>query len=468
MQYQIITKTVEEYLIAFPIKMEEVDKVIGRPTFTKVNRVTVALKTNCIAMEDPRSRVGRLHCITDSQHLEEGEIGIPPSANPGAPTFVGLTSALARENYMLDHTTRLAEWQADCNVQEACKRFLVSRFEPVYLQELADPITKFKGVSIRAMITFLNRKYPAEPEEVATLETELRETWDANNHIENLFQSIKEGCETLILMNAIVIADVDKTFIKYVYNAIRGSGQFEGACIKWKALPEDDRATVTQIRTFFSRKYDVFDAQQNSLHQAGVANSVQFQELQQTTTDALISVRDRLEQQDANILQLTASTNNGDDSASVFSAMTAHSAQKDRQIEELQAQLRTQRLSSTPEGGSSYGGGSSYNGGRVGSGGGRGGGRGGSGGGRGSGGGSSGGRGAGGKSRRRSDGPRNCTKNTKFYSGSDNYCWSCGFDVSKIHDSNTCSYKLQGHQDSATGADTKGGTLKDKEFSKWK
>jgi hypothetical protein len=71
MQYQILTKTVEEYLITFPIKMEEVDKVIGGRTFTKVNRVTVALETNCIAMEDPRSRVGRLHCITNSQHLEE-------------------------------------------------------------------------------------------------------------------------------------------------------------------------------------------------------------------------------------------------------------------------------------------------------------------------------------------------------------------------------------------------------------
>jgi hypothetical protein len=42
MQYQIATKTVEEYLSAFPINMEEVDKVIGR--FTKVNRVTVAFK----------------------------------------------------------------------------------------------------------------------------------------------------------------------------------------------------------------------------------------------------------------------------------------------------------------------------------------------------------------------------------------------------------------------------------------
>jgi hypothetical protein len=166
---------------------------------------------------------------------------------------------------------------------------------------------------------------------------------------------------------------------------------------------------------------------------------------------------DRLEQQDASILQLKSSSNNSDDSASVFSAMTAHSAQKDRQIKELQAQLRTQRLSSTPESssssGSNYGGGSSYGGGRR-----YGGGQGGSGS----------GRGAGGKSRSRSDGPRNCTKNTKLYSSSNNYCWSCGFDVSKIHVSNTCGYKLPGHQDTATGADTKGGTLKDKEFSKGK
>jgi hypothetical protein len=142
------------------------------------------------------------------------------------------------------------------------------------------------------MIAFLNRKYPAEPEEVASLETELRQPWNANNHIENLFQSIKEGCETLIRMNAIVIADVSRTFIKYVYNAIRGSGQFEGACIKWKALPENDGSTIAQIRTFFSRKYDMFDAQQYSLHQAGAANSVQLPELQKATTDALISVRD--------------------------------------------------------------------------------------------------------------------------------------------------------------------------------
>jgi hypothetical protein len=106
--------------------MEEVDKVTGIPNFTKVNRVIVALKTNCIAMEHPRSMVGRLHCIVNSQHLEQGGVGIPASINPGTPTIVGLADALARENYMLYHMTRRAQWQSDFNVKEACKRYLVS------------------------------------------------------------------------------------------------------------------------------------------------------------------------------------------------------------------------------------------------------------------------------------------------------------------------------------------------------
>jgi hypothetical protein len=96
---------------------------------------------------------------------------------------------------MLDHTARLAEWQADCNVKEACKRFLISRFEPVYLQELADPTTKFKGVSIRAMIILLNRKYPAEPEEGASLETELREPWDAKITLKNSSSQSKKAAK---------------------------------------------------------------------------------------------------------------------------------------------------------------------------------------------------------------------------------------------------------------------------------
>jgi hypothetical protein len=60
---------------------------------------------------------------------------------------------------MLNQKTQLAQWQAD--------EYIISRIETVYLQKLVHPITGLlKGVSIHAMITFLDQKYPAEPEEV--------------------------------------------------------------------------------------------------------------------------------------------------------------------------------------------------------------------------------------------------------------------------------------------------------------
>jgi hypothetical protein len=84
-----------------------------------------------------------------------------------------------------------------------------------------------------------------------------------------------------------------------------------------------------------------------------------------------MSVRDRLEEQDNfveeqvnfnnTILQMVKS-NTMDDNATAFSAMTMNTAAKDRRIEELEAQIQSHRLRSTPEGGNSVGGGNSYSG----------------------------------------------------------------------------------------------------------
>ena len=123
---------------------------------------------------------------------------------------------------------------------------MLSRFESVYFQELSDSITKFKTVTITDL--------PPEPEEISAVEATLREEWDPTNHIKNLFQSVKEGTEILLQMKYIDQAQCDMQFIKYVYAAIRNSGQFEEACIKWKALPAADRKTNKQCRTFFSKK----------------------------------------------------------------------------------------------------------------------------------------------------------------------------------------------------------------------
>jgi hypothetical protein len=120
-------------------------------------------------------------------------------------------------------------------------------------------------VAVKEIIKHITTKYPPEPEEVTAVEATLREQWDPTNHIENLFQAVKEGIETLYQMKAITKKESDTVFIKYVYIAISNSGQFDTACLKWKALPEADRSTNLQCCDYFEKKYDIFESSQNSL-----------------------------------------------------------------------------------------------------------------------------------------------------------------------------------------------------------
>jgi hypothetical protein len=194
----------------------------------------------------------------------------------------------------------------------------------------------------------------------------------------------------------------------------------------------------------------------------------QVQELKQATRSGFITIQDKQDEQDAvntrqeainaSVLQMVAarSTTGGDgidNNATAFSALTASSAVKDRRIIDIELQLRRANTNTIPPpptgGGSAFpwrGGGSS----RGGLGGGLGGGRG----------------GAGRGYCSRADGPKNMTKNSKYWNA-DTYCWTCGYDFSKNNDSSTCNHKAPGHQSTATGSNPMGGSTKDKEYSKW-
>jgi hypothetical protein len=470
--YKVLTP--KEYLKSFPIKAEEVPPVVGQPTFVASNVVITALKTNSIAMDDDRSALGELHCMMDSSSMEANKTKILASKDPGELIYDGLATEANCTQHLASYSQKKAFWESVKYLKEACKRFMLSRFESVYFQELSDSLTKFKTVDIIQLIDHITTAFPPEPEEISAVEATLREPWDPTNHIEDLFQAVKEGTETLLLMKYVTSkTDCEKLFIKYAYAAIQNSGQFEKDCIKWKTLPDKDKKTSKQCRTFFGKSYNIYNTSQNSLALAGVANSVQqVQELEQATRNGFISISERQEEQDAvnarqdainaSVLQMVAarSTDGVDDNTTAFSAMTVSSAVKDRRIEELEIQLRRANSNSNSNSNSNTAppptdntsGGSSFPW--------RG------GGGRGSSGGRGGGRGRG-NYRSRADGPANMTKNSKYWKA-DTYCWTCGYDCSRNHGSKTCEHKTTGHQDAATGANPMGGSTKDKEYSKWK
>jgi hypothetical protein len=148
MSQAILVLSSEDYLERFPIKAEEVPRVIGKPTFVSLNVVIKALKTNCILMKDSRSALGKLHCVMDSSRMEANKTAIVASKDPGELKFLGSTTSETRAIRIAQYNAAKANWESDENIKEACKIFLLSRFELVYFQALSDSITEFKNVTV--------------------------------------------------------------------------------------------------------------------------------------------------------------------------------------------------------------------------------------------------------------------------------------------------------------------------------
>jgi hypothetical protein len=177
-------KTVEEYLLAFPIQMEEVDKITDHPTFKSCNRVIKALKTNCISIEDERSDLCKLHCIIDTENMKDDGIGVASSMNPGPLLYDRLVDTqAAKDTYLIGYYAQKELWIADKNLKEAAKRFLMSGIDPTYFRELAHGVTGYKGVTKEELIFYLQEEYPPEPEHIMEQQQSLLTKWDPNNHI---------------------------------------------------------------------------------------------------------------------------------------------------------------------------------------------------------------------------------------------------------------------------------------------
>ena len=161
------------------------------------------MEENPIAMEDIRDdKYGKLHLIMDTSTLPQGSPSqVTESANPGdRPRHKG-GKAPDRENVLITWAEEKEEWLADQAAEEACKKFLIDRIGELHFKPLKDRRTGYKGVSLERFVEHIIDKYQAEPEERQKVKDTMAEKWDANEHIEHMYDLITEGMEMLADMN---------------------------------------------------------------------------------------------------------------------------------------------------------------------------------------------------------------------------------------------------------------------------
>jgi len=468
------SKSKEQYTREFVVSANEVQKTIGPPSYAgTVQPIREAVITNLIGMSDRRDpQWGMLWMILNTANaaLFPGgpQAQIQPTAHPGdIIPWVQPTTQRDRENYMIGHVRDMERYENELAINEAMKDFILTRVDPVYFDALRRPRIGFKGVTLLQFLAHLATSYPATPEEKAEGRAKLSAPWDPTDHIATLFERIKKTLESLADMYNMATY-LPSEFIEATYMAIQRTGEFNRDCEKWKRLPVASRTTEAQIRAFFLEKYEMWDVNK-SLQDVGIAAQAErMAVLEQQNRDLQAKfvahsaqaqvyhgfIDHAMSDMTENNGSAGGGAGGGDDQTMVSQLTHAMSAQTDAMMQAFQTALAANQSAQNSGGGSRNGGGGRSTGGR---------GRGGRGGRH-----TAGGRGQGGPRRPASDGPIGTVKTTKYWSKNDNCCWTCGYDISSLHDSTNCNCKLPGHITTHTGDNpAPGASTKDKEFSKW-
>ena len=163
----------------------------------------------------------------------------------------------------------------DQAAQEILKEFILSRIEEVYIKLVYQPKVWYKGIILWQFMDLLINNYQATLEEWADVKRPIKAPWDPNQHIKALFDRLGAHLQTLVEIKKAVPYSLKK-FLESRCMAICQSKQFKKACEIWKRKPAGDWATKAQFQAYFKEKYEMYDVEQDLLHDIGVANNAEI------------------------------------------------------------------------------------------------------------------------------------------------------------------------------------------------
>ena len=154
--------TIEEFTSEFKVKKNEVQRVIGRPTYLSLKPLIDAVETNLINMDDLRDPIwGKLHMIQIiAQSANRPAAQVMASTNQGVQDpYLHLTTARESEMYLIEYHREQSYFLNDGAAEDACKELILSRVDEVYLKELHQPRIRYKGITLQQFLNLLTNKY---------------------------------------------------------------------------------------------------------------------------------------------------------------------------------------------------------------------------------------------------------------------------------------------------------------------
>jgi uncharacterized phage-associated protein len=388
---------------------KHLDKIEGLPDFASLTKLRKQVKDNAASIRT--SAGGGAHgylgiVISPAEYARVSNVPFitPPPTEAVAQNLPNAAAALRVAFHA--HNEAFRAWNEYQLLEQVLKHQVAAAIDPIYLRDQEDLNVGFAHTTIRAILETLFLNYGQLTSlELQENNTRMNQPWNGNTNFTTLIHQIETCTE---LAEAGGCPFTDQQVINTAHSLVYNTGLFYEECARWDRKPAI-RKTWTNFKTHFLMAERELRKQQKTTQFSSThtANAL----FQQQTVEALAN----LATTNQHMLDATQQDRN---------AMTTLV----RQNQELQQQLANLRKNNntTPRRSNRS---SNHNSGTT------------------------------------TAPPTTLTRNPRYhgrnpnpYNDNGNYCWTHGYGVADNHTSATCRNPSEGHQTTATRANTMGGS----------
>ena len=382
--------------------------IIGIPAYESIAELNLQLNANAASVQSNLGdgQLGLLALtVSPAVYNTLSAVAFQHPVNPGTSPIIpanattSVTSAITRR-----FTTEAAIFKEYHATDNALKQQVIGCVDSMYLRTLSNRVTGFANVTTRQILVHLYRTYGRlSPADLIANDAKMKSPYDANQPIESFIDQIEDG---VALADAAAAPYTSAQIIAIAYNVLFSTGMFPDACRDWRRRPILEQTWATFKIDFALAHQELRDSQVTS-NQAGyqqaanAAYDTASYDIQQETALAIANLATATASDRSTVANLTATN------SSLSTKLNLANAKLIAVTAELAAlQIATAAV--------------------------------------------------------RSAGTQQAiaTRNRPAYVTNRNYCWTHGYRVGPTHTSATCTAPRDGHQTTATRANTMGGSTR--------
>jgi hypothetical protein len=391
--------SIEDYITGFPHPI--INKIQGMPSYETIAEVQRDLNANAASIETTLGggTLGYL-ALTVAPAVYNTLSNVPFVAplNPGyIPVIPPNSTAALIAEIVRRHSEERRVWLEYISVGKALRQQLLSAVDDIYVRSLRDRITGFANVSVWQMLTHLLTTYGrVTPNDLQLNDQRLRTPYSIDQPLESLIAQVEDAVAYAAAGGQDYTA---AQIVNVAYSLLLATGQFEVACREWRLMAVANK-TWPNWKIHFAAAY-------NDIRESAVTSKAAgFHGAHAATEEYVNSTAEAF----ANLAMATAADREAVANLVVSNAaLTQQLAARDARIKELENHLKVIKNNTNSP------------------------------------------------TARTPAAPRT-GKGPLFITSNSNYCWSHGYQVGKLHTSETCTKPREGHQRTATLANTMGGS----------